>query len=356
MDRRIADDAAIRASPSDFELRLHEGDDAEVRAVRERRGDRAEDQPERDERDVDDGEPDSLAERRRRQVPGVESIVDDDPRIAGDTVRELPSTDVDRVDPSGVPLQQDVGEAAGRGAGVEADLSGWVDRERVEGRRELGSAATHVGLGGDELDREVRLDDVTRLPVDAGGVARSRPDPAAEDEGLGSRACVGKTPLDDELVEPLSGTGAASRRGAHRAIVAQRPSPRLTGGEFVSARSAQLGIRTAMAVLLTMGISGISVGVTLGSASMRAGLPASGVAVPAGLIVYGLAVAGGGLGILLRRRWGWPLGVGAIVVGLVTLVILLGVVGGRDAILTGGIVLWGATLGLLLLGWPARPR
>jgi len=138
--------------------------------------------------------------------------------------------------------------------------------------------------------------------------------------------------------------------------VAQRPSPRLTGGGFVSGTIARLAIRTAMALLLVMGLSGISVGLTLAAASFGASLPLAGVAIPAGLIGYGLALAGGGFGILLGRGWGWPLGVVAIVVGVVTLVILLGIVGGRDAVLAGGLVTWGATLGLLLLGWPARPR
>lgn len=124
----------------------------------------------------------------------------------------------------------------------------------------------------------------------------------------------------------------------------------------MSGTIARLAIRIAMAMLLVMGLSGISVGLSLAAAMFGAALPPAGVAIPAGLIGYGVALAGGGFGILLGRRWGWPLGVAALVVGVTTLVILLGIVGGTDAVLAGGLVTWGATLGLLLLGWPARPR
>ena len=56
MDRRVADDAVIRPAPARLELGLDEGDDRSVGAGPERRRDGPEDEPERDERDVDDGE------------------------------------------------------------------------------------------------------------------------------------------------------------------------------------------------------------------------------------------------------------------------------------------------------------
>ena len=54
---------------------------------------------------------------------------------------ELAVTNVERDHPCGSALEQAVGEAAGRGAQVEAVLSGRIDAERVERLRELLSAA-----------------------------------------------------------------------------------------------------------------------------------------------------------------------------------------------------------------------
>ena len=52
-------------------------------------------------------------------------------------VGELSAAHVESVDPARAALEQDVGEAAGRGADVERDQPGRVDPERVERRGQL---------------------------------------------------------------------------------------------------------------------------------------------------------------------------------------------------------------------------
>ena len=53
--------------------------------------------------------------------------------------------DVDTGDVGGAALQQAVGEAAGRGTDVEAVATRRIEREGVEGRRELVAASGDVG-------------------------------------------------------------------------------------------------------------------------------------------------------------------------------------------------------------------
>ena len=144
---RIAHDAMVRPALAHFELGLHEGDDRAAGGGRPERGrDRPEDEGERDERDVDDGEVDRLAEDVAMSASGRSS--DRGRRLAdrGRSVGELATPDVDRMDPRGAALQQDVGEAAGRRARVEADRPRRIDPERVERRGELVTAAADVRI------------------------------------------------------------------------------------------------------------------------------------------------------------------------------------------------------------------
>ena len=226
MGRRVAHHAVIGRALADLELGLDEGDDRGAGLAPERGRDRPEDESERDERHVDHRQLDRLAEGLGAQGPDVRPIVDDDARIAGDPVGELAPTDINGVDPGGAALQQNIAEPPGRRAGIEADEPGRVDPERVKGRHELVTTATHVWIGGDERDREVGIDQVAGLPVEPGGVADPRPDLGGEDQGLGSGAAVGEAAFDDELVEAL--TDRAGGGMTHRAIVAQPPSRRLT--------------------------------------------------------------------------------------------------------------------------------
>jgi hypothetical protein len=154
--------------------------------------------------------------------------MDDDAWVAADAIGQLAPPDVDGVDPDGAALEEDIGEAAGRGAGIEADEPGRVDRERVEGRRELVAAAAHVWIGLDEADLDRGVDEIAGLPIETRRITGTGPDLAREDQCLRSGARLGQPTLDDELVEPLTGAGTASRGLAHRAIVSQPTSRRLT--------------------------------------------------------------------------------------------------------------------------------
>src|SRR3546814_4451723 len=58
----------------------------------------------------------------------------------------LAASDVDGIDLRRAARQRHVGEAAGRGADVEAAEAGGVDREAVEGMRQLDAAARYPGM------------------------------------------------------------------------------------------------------------------------------------------------------------------------------------------------------------------
>ena len=118
VDRRVADDAALRLGPARLELRLHERDDRAA-AVAQHRADRAEDEPQRDERDVDDGEVRGLRQDARRERPRVDALHRDDAWVLAQPLGELAVADVERVDPRRAAGEEHVGEPAGRGADVE---------------------------------------------------------------------------------------------------------------------------------------------------------------------------------------------------------------------------------------------
>ena len=75
------------------------------------------------------------------ELAGVEPLDHVDPRVLAQPPVELAVGDVERDHPGGAALQQAVGEAAGRGADVEAVEPGDVDAERVERVVELEPAA-----------------------------------------------------------------------------------------------------------------------------------------------------------------------------------------------------------------------
>ena len=143
VDRRVADDAVVGAAPAGLELRLDERDDRAAPA-RERRRDRAEDEVERDERHVDRREVDRLGQRRGGQLAGVRALHRHDARVAAERFGKLSAAHVESVDARRAALQQDVREAAGRGADVERDPARRVDLERIERRRQLVAAAADV--------------------------------------------------------------------------------------------------------------------------------------------------------------------------------------------------------------------
>ena len=124
--------------------------------------------------------------------------------------------DVERDHPCGAALEQAVGEAAGRGADVEAVEAGDVDPERLERVLELDPAARdepgrlghqQLGVLGDELARLQR-----QRPV----VADPHPPGAHRLGGAGPRG--GEPALGEQGVDPLSAHAAdgSGRRGERR--------------------------------------------------------------------------------------------------------------------------------------------
>ena len=349
MGGRVADDAAVGAAAPHLELGLDERDDRGAAVRAERRRDRTQDEPERDERDVDHREIDRLAERRRVEMAGVQAIMDDHPPVAGERSGELATPHVDGVDPGRAALEEDVGEATGRGPRVERDEARRVDPERVERGGELVAAATDVRLARDELDRRVRIDEIARLPVEPGRIAGAGPDAAGEDQRLGPGPAVGEAALDDELVETLSGSGAASRRGAHPAIVAQRPSPRLTTGSGAGAVDRPGSLQWAVAIHLLIGVSGIVAGLPLVAGVLSGTLDQFqptrrdvlvAWAIAFGVFGYGALEVVGAVGVWRRSRRGWWVALCVDLVGLAILGWAFWIAGGSDGILIGGVVLW----------------
>ena len=231
MDGRVADDAVVRAAAAGFELWLDERDD--LAAGAERGGDRRQDEVQRDERDVDRGQADGLGQRGRGQRPGVRALHRDDAWVAAQRLGELGATDVEGVHAGRAALEQDVREAAGRGADVEADQPGRVDPERVERGGELVAASADVGLGRVDADGGRRVDQVARFAVEAGGVALPHPDLAGQHQRLRAAARLDQPTLHEQLVEPDPRGLRLGRRAVgrtHAPIVAQPASPGLTAG------------------------------------------------------------------------------------------------------------------------------
>ena len=168
----------------------------------EGRGDRGEDEVERDERDVDRREADRLWQGRCRERAGVRALHRDDARVAPERLGELATSDVESVDARRAALQQHVREAAGRGPDVEADDTGRVDPERIERGGELVAAAADVRLRDVDLDVGRRVDQVAGLAVVPGGVALPHPDLAGQHERLRAAPRLDQPALDEQLIEP----------------------------------------------------------------------------------------------------------------------------------------------------------
>src|SRR5207248_366840 len=122
-------------------------------------------------------------------------------------------------------LEEDVGEAAGRGAYVDAVQPRWIDAERVEPVRELLAAARDVLWQAFDLELGVLLHLLARLVV-AGDEAR-------EHERLRPRARVGEPALHEEDVEALlhgslypASPRSQARSGSHPSTTSTKPSRR----------------------------------------------------------------------------------------------------------------------------------
>jgi hypothetical protein len=119
---------------------------------------------------------------------------------------------------------------------------------------------------------------------------------------------------------------------------------------------AETARRLATGLLLLIGVSGALVGLELlGAMAGTAGDTRPGIAIAAGIATYGVVLIVAGIGLALRRQWGFAVGLVTVVAGTLLLVALL-VVARGDTVLLGGLVIWAATLGLLLVARPALSR
>ena len=132
--RRIGHDPA-GAHPvlADLELWLHHGNDIGVR--RRARGQRGQHRRQRDERQVGDDQVDRPADRVGGEVADVGALHHRHPRIGAQRPGQLAVSDIGGDDLAGTAVQQHLGEAAGRGAGVQAAPAVDGDARRRPGRR-----------------------------------------------------------------------------------------------------------------------------------------------------------------------------------------------------------------------------
>ena len=173
MDGRVADDAVVGPALARLELRLDQRDDRAAR--RERRRDRGEDLVERDERDVDRSRArPAPAASSRVSAPGVGALHRDDARVAAERLGELAAAHVESVDAGRAALQQDVGEAAGRGADVEADEARGSIPNASSAAASLCPPRLTYGSGASTSTLVVAVDQVARP---CGRAGRRRPPP-----------------------------------------------------------------------------------------------------------------------------------------------------------------------------------
>ena len=134
VDCRIAHDPAPRHdSAPGLELGLDE------RNTSGRIGQEAaygwEHEPERDEGEVQGCELDRLGQRS--ELPEIRALHADHARVTSQPVEQLATPNVDRIHDPRAALEEDIGEAARAGSGVEAGEAGWIDRECLQRRLEL---------------------------------------------------------------------------------------------------------------------------------------------------------------------------------------------------------------------------
>ena len=201
--RRPADPLA-----AELELRLDHRQD--VAAGRDAGRDRGQHLGQRDERDVD-----RRQVGRERQVGGLEAAGVDaldhgHPRVLAQAAVELPVGDVEGDHVRRAALQQAVGEAAGRGADVEAVAAGDVDPERVERVGELDPAARDEARARVDDELGVRLDQLARAQRDGAVAADAH---LAGTHGARRRrarrkeAALSKHSVDSGLLHGCNGTG-----------------------------------------------------------------------------------------------------------------------------------------------------
>ena len=157
-------------------------------------------QPLRNEAHVDDDRAGGSPRRSGVKRARIEAFERAHARVRRKARIELSVADVDGDDLRRAAREQDVGEASGRGADVEADEARRIEPEGVERRGELDPAARRQRVGRPGFDRRVVGHRLRRLlerdPADA--------DQTCGDRGLRARPARKEAALDENDVRALA--------------------------------------------------------------------------------------------------------------------------------------------------------
>ena len=156
--------------------------------------------PLRNETDIDDDRVRRFVQHHRRERARVEAFKRADARVGRKARIELSMADIHGDDVGRTARKEDVGEASGRGADVEADEICRIEREGVERGGKLDSAARGPGVGRLGFDRRVTRklfrSLLKRDPADADEPRRNR--------GLSAGATRKEAALDEKDVRTLA--------------------------------------------------------------------------------------------------------------------------------------------------------
>src|SRR5580698_1198314 len=140
----IAHDAFLDVAAAGFELRL---DQRKKRCpCFEDFADSRRDELERDEAHVHRGKIRLFGKARRIEAADIGFLHGDDIAAAAQARMQLIAADVDRVDALRAAQSQNFGEAAGRGANVEANAPGHVEMKMIERGCKLDAATRHIRM------------------------------------------------------------------------------------------------------------------------------------------------------------------------------------------------------------------
>jgi hypothetical protein len=113
---------------------------------------------------------------------------------------QLPATDVQREHAAGVALHEQIGEASGRRAHVEAHQPDGFDPEGIERGSELEAAARHERRRRLDLQFDRRGHEIARFAVGTRGGSLADPHVTPEDESLGAGSGLRQAALYEQLV------------------------------------------------------------------------------------------------------------------------------------------------------------
>src|SRR5882757_425203 len=203
MHYRVLDDAMLGVFPLGLELRLDQRQ--QMRRCRCQRQRHRQHGFQRNETDVDD---DDVGPRRQPLAfvgADIRLFHRHDVGMVLQRVMQLAVADVDGENDAGAVRQQHLGEAAGGGADVEADMAFDIDRILFQRAGELDAAAGYPGVGGLRGNLRVRSDRLRCLQ----NLLAAGDHEAGLDRGAGAGAAFEQAALDQQHVRALAQRGFA---------------------------------------------------------------------------------------------------------------------------------------------------